>query len=134
MAWRRLPLDSHARACDNMRMRELDPVNSHADLYVNNYSKQQNEAFTAAFNAITEAFRAAMVAETPVGDAAVQELVRQHYEFCSQFWTPSRDAYKSLAMSYLLPSPYRDAYESVAIGLGKYHYDAIVLWADANLS
>jgi hypothetical protein len=37
-------------------------------------------------------------------------------------------------MGYILPSPYRDAYESVAVGLGKYHYDAIIIWADKNLS
>lgn len=114
-------------------MRELDPANSYADLYVNNYSKVENAEFTAAFGAITEAFRDAMLSGTEAGDPHIQELVKRHYEFCSQFWTPSRDAYKSLAMSYLLPSPYRDAYESVAKGLGKYHYDAIVIWADANL-
>ena len=63
----------------------------------------------------------------------MQELVRQHYEFCLQFWTPSRAAYKSLAMSYIMPSQYRDTYEGVAPGLAKYHYDAIVTWADQNL-
>jgi hypothetical protein len=68
-----------------------------------------------------------------VSDESVQKLVRLHYEFCSKFWKPTRDAYKSLAMSYILPSPYRDSYESVAEGLGKYHYDAILFWADNNL-
>ena len=74
-----------------------------------------------------------MAGGLPVTDARVQEQVGAHYEFCLQFWTPTRAAYKSLAMSYILPSAYRDAYESVAVGLGKYHYDAIVLWADTHL-
>ena len=47
--------------------------------------------------------------------------------------TPTKDAYKSLAMSYVLPTPYRESYEGVAEGLGKYHYDAICIWADKNL-
>ena len=29
--------------------------------------------------------------------------------------------------------PYRDSYEAVNEGLAKYHHDAIVIWADANL-
>jgi RimJ/RimL family protein N-acetyltransferase len=36
-------------------------------------------------------------------------------------------------MSYIIPSPYNEAYEAVAKGLGKYHYDAIVFFADENL-
>ncbi|NDA96194.1 MAG: TipAS antibiotic-recognition domain-containing protein, partial [Actinobacteria bacterium] len=28
----------------------------------------------------------------------------------------------------------RDSYEEVATGLGKYHYDAICIWADKNLN
>jgi hypothetical protein len=51
----------------------------------------------------------------------------------SKFWTPTKEAYKSLAMSYILPSPYKDTYEAVAKGLGKYHYDAILIWAEKNL-
>jgi len=76
----------------------------------------------------------AMSEGIPASDENVQALVAKHYEFVSQFWTPSREAYKSLAMSYILPSPYRDSYESVQEGLGKYHYDAIVIWADSNLT
>jgi hypothetical protein len=114
-------------------MREIDPTANHADMYANDFSKKQNQQFTAQFGVITEKFRDAMQAGTHASDLLVQDLVRQHYEFCLQFWTPTRDAYKSLAMSYIMPSPYRDSYEGVAAGLAKYHYDAIVTWADQNL-
>jgi hypothetical protein len=114
-------------------MRELDPTANHADMYANTYSKEQNQQFTAQFSEITRKFNAAMQAGTLASDPLVQDLVRQHYDFCLQFWTPTRDAYKSLAMSYIMPSPYRDSYEGVAAGLAKYHYDAIVTWADNNL-
>lgn len=105
----------------------------YSEQYNNDYSKEQNEQFTASFNAITGLFVEAMNAGLPAGDAEVQEAVRQHYEFCSQFWKPTREAYKSLALSYIMPSPYRDTYEGIAAGLGQYHYNAIVLWADNNL-
>ncbi|MEY4436539.1 MAG: hypothetical protein RL100_3 [Actinomycetota bacterium] len=114
-------------------MRELDPAANHADMYVNNYSREENQKFTAQFGAITEKFREAMQAGTHASDPLVQDLVRQHYDFCLQFWTPTKATYKSLAMGYIMPSPYRDAYENAAQGLAKYHYDAILIWADQNL-
>ena len=114
-------------------MRELDPTANHAGLYANNFDKEQNQQFTAQFGELTQKFKDAMNAGISAGDPLVQDLVREHYDFCLQFWTPSRDAYKSLAMSYLMPSPYRDSYEAVAKGLAKYHYDAIVTWAVNNL-
>lgn len=110
-----------------------DPVGFHAERYQNDFTEAENRTFAEQFASITTAMAAAMAEGVPVTDARVQEQVRAHYEFCLQFWTPTRAAYKSLAMSYILPSAYRDAYESVAVGLGKYHYDAIVLWADTHL-
>jgi hypothetical protein len=106
----------------------------HSSQYQNNYSKEENQKFTQAFGELTKAFADKMAAGVAPSDEVVQELVKHHFDFCSQFWSPSREAYKSLAMSYVLPSPYRDSYESVATGLGKYHYDAIVIWADKNLA
>jgi hypothetical protein len=101
--------------------------------YQNNFSKEENQKFTEVFSEITQEFAAKMAKGISASDESVQALVKRHYEFCLQFWTPTREAYKSLAMSYILPSPYRDSYEEVAQGLGKYHYDAIVIWADKNL-
>jgi hypothetical protein len=105
----------------------------HSGHYVNNLSEAENKQFTAAFGQITEGFRVAMEQGLGAEDEKVQVLVRQHYEFCLQFWKPDRDSYKSLAMSYILPSPYQETYEAVAKGLGKYHYDAMVIFADKNL-
>ena len=102
-------------------------------MYQNNYSSQQQAEFATKFSAITEAFKQQQLTGADPASADVQLLVAQHYEFILQFWKPTRAAYKSLAQSYILPTPYRDSYESVNPGLAKYHYDAIVVWADNNL-
>lgn len=105
----------------------------HSEQFQNNYSKEENQKFTQVFGQITQDFAEKMRVGVSASDESVQELVKKHYEFCLQFWTPTKEAYKSLALSYILPSPYRDSYEEVATGLGKFHYDAICLWADKNL-
>ncbi len=110
-----------------------DPFGHHSGQYVNNFSEAENKQFSVAFDQITQDFKAAMEQGLEVSDEAVQELVRRHYEFCLQFWKPNRESYKSLAMSYILPSPYQESYEAIAMGLGKYHYNAIVFFADENL-
>jgi hypothetical protein len=114
-------------------VREFELPSQRAELFQNDYSQGQNQQFAAAFAEITEGFKIQQLAGTPVSDPTVQDLVRQHYEFCLQFWKPSRAAYKSLAQGYLFPTDYRDTYESVNPGLAKYHHDAIVIWADQNL-
>lgn len=105
----------------------------HSSQYHNNYSKEENQKFAELFGELTSNFALKMVEGVPAGDESVQALVKEHYDFTLQFWTPTKEAYKSLAMSYILPSPYRDHYEEVAEGLGKFHYDAICIWAENNL-
>lgn len=105
----------------------------YSEQYSSDFSKEQNQQLTAAFDAITQQVLAGLREGLPAGDESVQEAVRGHYEFTSQFWKPTREAYKHLALSYIMPSPYRDTYEGIAEGLGKYHHDAIVIWADQNL-
>jgi hypothetical protein len=104
----------------------------HSEQFQNNYSKEEEERFTQVFGELTQEFASKMADQVSPGDEAVQSLVKRHYDFILQFWTPTKGAYKSLAMSYILPSPYRDSYEEVATGLGKYHYDAICIWVNKN--
>ena len=110
-----------------------NPLGIHAGRFTNEFTEAQNKSYTEAFGAITTAMAEAMAEQLPASSDRVQQLIKQHYDFCLQFWKPTREAYKSLAMSYILPSEFSDAYEVVAPGLSKYHYDAIVVWADENL-
>lgn len=36
-------------------------------------------------------------------------------------------------MTYILPTGYKDFYEAFEKGLGKFTYDAVIIWADENL-
>ena len=105
----------------------------YSEQYQNSHSKAEVQKFTQVFSELTSEFAAKMAEGVHASDERVQELVKRHYEFTLQFWTPDKEAYKSLAMTYILPSQYRDSYEEIAKGLGKYHYDAVCIWADKNL-
>jgi hypothetical protein len=114
-------------------VRDLEPIGQHGSAYANNFSAEQNSQFTQEFNELTQKFKSAQINGLSAGSAEVQSLAKEHFDFCSRFWAPTRAAYKALAQSYLLPSPYRYTYEQVNVGLAKYHHDALVLWAETNL-
>jgi hypothetical protein len=114
-------------------VRDLEPIGQHGSAYANNFSAEQNSQFTQEFNELTQKFKSAQINGLSAGSAEVQSLAKEHFDFCSRFWVPTRAAYKALAQSYLLPSPYRYTYEQVNVGLAKYHHDALVLWAETNL-
>ncbi len=101
--------------------------------YQNNYSNEQNQQFTIEFNAITEQMVSCLDQSLTADSAEMQQAVRKHYEFCLKFWQPDRESYKSLAMSFVLPTGYRETYEGFREGLGKCIYDAAVIFADKNL-
>ncbi|MFM7014588.1 MAG: TipAS antibiotic-recognition domain-containing protein [Actinomycetota bacterium] len=112
----------------------LSPISHHGNQFQGQYSEAENREYSQVFGSITQDFAAAMADGVSPEDSQVQQLVQRHYNFCLKFWTPTKDSYKSLALSYIIPSPYREAYEAVAEGLGQYHYEAISIWAENNLS
>lgn len=113
-------------------MNQFKSLGIHANQYQGKYSESETNQFTVEFSEITKGFAECMAEGINPAEDRVQELVKKHFDFISKFWTPTKDAYKSLAMSYILPSPYKDSYEAVAVGLGKYHYDAIMIWVETK--
>ena len=105
----------------------------YASQFNQKYSQEEESQFKEVFSKITLNFVEAKRAGLNPSDPNVQDLVRQHFEFVCRFWKPTKEAYKNLAMSYILPTSYKDYYEDVEQGLGKYTYDAVVIWAESNL-
>jgi len=101
--------------------------------YNANYTAEQTNHFTQVFSKITQRVISALGEGLSPGSEAVQEAVRDHYEFVLQFWTPDRETYKSLAMNYILPTEFKQHYEGQATGLGQYIYNAVCVFADENL-
>ena len=102
--------------------------------YQNNFTREENQAFTEVFDSITQKMILSLEAGESFDSEAMQHAVQEHFDFCNQFWRPTAEAYKSLAMSYVLPTEYRDSYEAKKAGLGKYIYDAVCHFADTKLS
>ena len=99
-----------------------------------NYTSAENQNFTVQFSAITEKMAISLDNGFSVDSQEMQAAVREHYEFCLQFWEPDSETFKSLAMNYILPTGYRDTYEAVRQGLGKYIYQAVCHFADTELA
>lgn len=102
--------------------------------YQNDFGQEENQQFASQFDAITQQMVSCLDQQLPAHSEPMQQAVRSHYEFCLKFWKPDRESYKSLALSYILPSPYRDSYEGYREGLGQYIYNAVVEFADRELS
>jgi hypothetical protein len=105
----------------------------YASQFNQNYTQEEESQYKEDFSRITLNFVEAKKAGLPPTDPSVQTLVQQHFDFISKFWKPSKEAYKNLAMTYILPTAYKDSYEDIEKGLGKYTYDAVVIWANNNL-
>lgn len=102
--------------------------------YQNNYSAEQNQQFAAKFEAITLEMVEHLNNGLGHDSVEMQQAVQKHYDFCLQFWKPNKETYKSLAMSYVLPTGFNETYEGYREGLGKYIYDAVCHFADTTLS
>ena len=74
-----------------------------------------------------------MKAGKPIAHADVQLWIGKHYEYVCQFWTPSKIAYKSLALTYVMDPAFNATYEAYAEGLAKFIQTAINIWAEENL-
>ncbi len=97
------------------------------------YTEEQQATYKAQHDAISEAIADQKRKGALFSDIDVQKLIADHYAFVKQFWTPNKQAYKSLALTYVLDPAFEATYESFEPGLAKYIKSAIEIWADQNL-
>ena len=98
------------------------------------YTAKQQSEYKAQHDAIATEVARLMGEGAEITDQVVQEQIKKHFEFVCQFWKPNKQAYKSLALTYVLDPAFEATYESFAPGLAKYIKSAIEIWADENLS
>lgn len=98
------------------------------------YTEDQQALYKAQHDAIANAIAEQKRKGALYNDVDVQKLIADHYAFVKQFWTPNKQAYKSLALTYVLDPAFEATYESYEPGLAAYIKKAIEVWADQNLN
>jgi hypothetical protein len=97
------------------------------------YTEGQEAQFKVEHDAIANAIAEQKRKGALFSDPDVQTLIADHYALVKKFWTPNKQAYKSLALTYLLDPAFKETYESFEPGLASYIKSAIEIWADKNL-
>jgi DNA-binding transcriptional MerR regulator len=100
---------------------------------VKEWKKADWEKSGAAFNAICQDLVAAMQRGQTAESSAVQKVIRRHYKWLKQFWTPNRESYTGHSQM-MVNSQLRKAYESHHPALPEFAAAAMKALAEAELA
>ncbi len=84
------------------------------------------------FEAICNELTHAVQQNIPVTDASVQAVIKRHYNWICQFWTPNRESYAGLGQEYTLPA-WSNTFNGYHPQLAQYMADAINMYAQQQL-
>jgi len=96
---------------------------------VKHWTKADWEKSGAAFAAICAELVALMKRGTPAGSRDVQRVIRRHFEWMCQFWTPARESYAGHS-ELIVDSELRKAYEAHDPRLPEFAAAAIKVFAE----
>jgi DNA-binding transcriptional MerR regulator len=68
-----------------------------------------------------------------VDDARVQEVIAEHYQWVCNFWTPDRDSYPGLGLTYHDHPDFRVQFDALHPRLAAFMRDAMAVYARTNL-
>jgi DNA-binding transcriptional MerR regulator len=100
---------------------------------VKNWTKADWEKSGAAFAEICKDLVAMMGRQLSSDSPEVQEVIRRHYEWLKQFWTPTRESYVGHSQM-IVDSDLRKAYEASHAELPEFLAAAIKVFAEKELS
>jgi DNA-binding transcriptional MerR regulator len=100
---------------------------------VKDWKKADWEKSGAAFNAICQDLVAAMQRGLAAESPAVQKVIRRHYEWLKQFWTPNRESYAGHGRM-MADSELRKAYEAHDPELPEFAAAAMKAFAESELA
>jgi len=101
---------------------------------VKNWTKADWEESGAAFGEICKRLVVLMGRQLPGNSRAVQDVIRRHYEWLKQFWTPARESYaghSQLIVDSDLRKAYEEAYDP---RLPEFAAAAMKIFAERELS
>ncbi len=70
----------------------------------------------------------ATLIDRDVQDVAVQEVVAEHYQHLSNFYTPNKDMYRGLAEMYIGDTRFKSFFETYHPNLPQFMHDAMVVF------
>jgi DNA-binding transcriptional MerR regulator len=100
---------------------------------VKNWTQANWEASGAAFVGICQDLVKVMGRKLSADSAEAQEVIRRHYEWLKQFWTPTRESYAGHSQM-IADSDLRKAYEAHDPGLPEFAAAAMKVFAERELS
>jgi DNA-binding transcriptional MerR regulator len=100
---------------------------------VKNWTKANWEKSGAAFGKICQDLVKVMGRKLPVDPPAAQDVIRRHYNWLKQFWTPTRESYAGHSLM-IVDSDLRKAYEAYDPGLPEFAAAAMKVFAERELA
>jgi DNA-binding transcriptional MerR regulator len=100
---------------------------------VKNWTKAKWEKTGAAFDGICKDLVALMGRQLPCDSREVQEVIRRHYEWLKQFWTPTRESYAGHSQ-FIVDTDLRKAYEKYDSRLPEFAASAMKVFAERELT
>ena len=100
---------------------------------VKNWSKERWQETQGKFAEICQNLVTVMQQPLPADSMEAQALVRQHYQWMCQFWTPNRESYKGHTC-LILDSELRNAYTEHHPELPEFIAQAIKIFAEKELT
>ena len=100
---------------------------------VKNWTKADWEKSAKAFASICQDLVKLMGQGAVADSAEVQAVIRRHYEWLNQFWTPNRESYAGHGR-FIADSKLRGAFEEHHAKLPEFVREAIGVYAERNLT
>jgi DNA-binding transcriptional MerR regulator len=100
---------------------------------VKNWTQRDWLKAGGAFEGICKDLVRAMGRKLPAESPEVQSVIRRHYQWLKQFWTPTRESYAGHS-ELIVDSDLRKAYEAFDPGLPEFAAAAIKVFAKSELS
>lgn len=100
---------------------------------VKNWSKADWDNSKKAFDTICKELTNLLEGSSKVSSKEVQNVVRRHYQWLKQFWTPTKESYAAHGQ-FIEDSELRKAYEAYHLQLPRFIAEAIQVFAKNQLT
>jgi hypothetical protein len=105
-----------------------------ANARIRGWSPEDAKRARTGYQAVHQGLAGLLTAGIPVDDARVQQLIDDHYQVTSLFWTPTRRTYLGLAQTYQDDERFARSIGGDNPALVGYLRDAMGVYADTRLS